>query len=105
MNLGFVLVIIVSVLVVLTVANRYQLWRLPKPNSWPRLLMYHSIANEAATGMNTPPEKFDAQLAWLKKQGYVFCTVSELLTIQNQKRLRLLLMMALRIIIIKPFLY
>ncbi|MBH1970612.1 MAG: polysaccharide deacetylase family protein [Moraxellaceae bacterium] len=85
MTLGVALVTLVGALVVLTIANRYQLWRLPKPNSWPRLLMYHSIANEAATGMNTPPERFDAQLAWLKKQGYVFCTVSELLTTSKPK--------------------
>lgn len=85
MNLGFALVTIVSALVVLTVANRYQLWRFPKPNSWPRLLMYHSIANDTPTGMNTPPTKFETQLAWLKKQGYVFCTVSELLTTTQPK--------------------
>lgn len=84
MSWGFVLVM-VSALVVLILANRYQLWRLPKANSWPRLLMYHSIENEAATGMNTPPAKFDAQLASLKKQGYVFYTVSELLTSTQAK--------------------
>ena len=64
--------------VVLVIANRYQLWRIPKPKSWPRLLMYHSIAPDAPTGMNTPPAVFEWQIAWLKKQGYCFCTVSEL---------------------------
>ena len=85
MSLGVILGYITIVVTGLILANRYQLWRLPKPASWPRLLMYHSIAHEAPTGMNTPPEKFDAQLAWLKKHGYFFCTVSELLTTTQTK--------------------
>lgn len=85
MSLGVILGYIASVILGLTLANRYQLWRWPKPAAWPRLLMYHSIANEAPTGMNTPPAKFEAQVAWLKKQGYTFCTVSELLTTTTPK--------------------
>lgn len=73
------LVWLITIVLILAVANRYQLWRIAKPTSWPRLLMYHSIAPEAPTGMNTPPEVFEAQVAWLKKQGYHFCTVTELL--------------------------
>jgi peptidoglycan/xylan/chitin deacetylase (PgdA/CDA1 family) len=72
-------------LAMLWLANRYQLWRLAKPRHWPRLLMYHSIQNDAPTGMNTPPIIFEWQLAWLKKKGYVFCTVSELLTTSKPK--------------------
>jgi len=72
-------------LAMLWLANRYQLWRVSKPMSWPRLLMYHSISNELPTGMNTPPAIFEWQVAWLKKQGYCFCTVSELLTTQQKK--------------------
>ncbi|MBK7299291.1 MAG: polysaccharide deacetylase family protein [Moraxellaceae bacterium] len=72
-------------LAMLWLANRYQLWRVSKPMSWPRLLMYHSISNEPPTGMNTSPETFASQIAWLKKQGYVFCTVSELLTMSKPK--------------------
>jgi peptidoglycan/xylan/chitin deacetylase (PgdA/CDA1 family) len=72
-------------LAMLWLANRYQLWRIPKPKSWPRLLMYHSISNEPPTGMNTPPATFEAQLALLKQQGYVFCTVSELLATSQKK--------------------
>lgn len=70
---------------VLVAANRYQLWRIPKPSHWPRLLMYHSIENDEPTGMNTPPAVFEWQVAWLKKQGYYFCTVSELLTTSQSK--------------------
>lgn len=82
MNIGLGIVFVVAML---WLANRYQLWRLPKPTTWPRLLMYHSIAPDVATGMNTSPETFESQIAWLTKQGYVFCTVSELLTATHQK--------------------
>lgn len=67
-----------GLIVLLALANRYQLWRIPKPSAWPRLLMYHSIAHQTATGMNTPPNVFEWQIAWLARQGYRFCTVSEL---------------------------
>lgn len=60
-------------------ANRWQLWRMPRPASWPRLLMYHSIAPETPTGMNTAPETFIEQVRWLQRRGCHFCTVSELL--------------------------
>lgn len=85
MSLGLLLAYVVSTIVGLALANRYQLWRVPKPAQWPRLLMYHSIAPDAPSGMNTPPHKFEQQLAWLQKQGYVFCTVSELLTTTQKK--------------------
>jgi peptidoglycan/xylan/chitin deacetylase (PgdA/CDA1 family) len=49
--------------------------------------MYHSIANDAPTGMNTPPAIFEWQLAWLKKKGYCFCTVSELLATTSKKKI------------------
>jgi peptidoglycan/xylan/chitin deacetylase (PgdA/CDA1 family) len=79
MSVGEIIVTIIITLSGLALLNRYQFWRIPKPANWPRLLMYHSIAADTPTGMNTPPEKFAAQVAWLKKQGYRFCTVSELL--------------------------
>jgi peptidoglycan/xylan/chitin deacetylase (PgdA/CDA1 family) len=63
----------------LALADRWQWWRLPKPEAWPRLLMYHSIAPGEPTGMNMPPEVFEAQVAWLSEQGFRLRTVSELL--------------------------
>lgn len=83
MNIWFVMPL---ALAILWLANRYQLWRLPKPKSWPRLLMYHSIENDAPTGMNTPPAVFEWQVVWLKKQGYCFCTVSELFASSTQNK-------------------
>lgn len=77
---------LIAIILILAVANRYQLWRIAKPTSWPRLLMYHSIAPEAPTGMNTHPEVFETQIAWLKKQGYDFCTVTELLANPANKK-------------------
>ncbi len=85
MSIGGIVLTTLSVLGALALLNRYQFWRIPKPATWPRLLMYHSIAVEPPTGMNTPPEKFEQQLAWLTKQGYRFYTVSELLTVANSK--------------------
>jgi hypothetical protein len=41
-------------LAILWLANRYQLWRVPKPKSWPRLLMYHSISNDASNRNEYP---------------------------------------------------
>lgn len=83
MNVNEIVVTVVMIILALVFFNRYQFWRIPKPANWPRLLMYHSISAETATGMNTPPEKFEAQVAWLKQQGYRFCTVSELLVSQK----------------------
>lgn len=75
----------ITVVLILAIANRYQLWRIAKPKAWPRLLMYHSIAPEAPTGMNTPPDIFETQVAWLKNQGYHFCTITELLANPSAK--------------------
>jgi peptidoglycan/xylan/chitin deacetylase (PgdA/CDA1 family) len=81
-----VVIWLIAIVLTLVVANRYQLWRIPKPKAWPRLLMYHSIAPKAPTGMNTPPEVFEAQIVWLKQQGYCFCTVTELLAAPTPKK-------------------
>lgn len=75
-----IIVYLIIIIGLLWLANRYQLWRIAKPKTWPRLLMYHSIAPETPTGMNTPPDVFEWQIAWLARQGYRFCTVSELFT-------------------------
>lgn len=80
------LLYVLGSIVLLALANRYQFWRIPKPRHWPRLLMYHSIANDTPTGMNTPPSVFEWQIAWLSKQGYRFCTVSELLANTSKEK-------------------
>jgi hypothetical protein len=98
------LLYVLGSIVLLALANRYQFWRIPKPRHWPRLLMYHSIANDTPTGMNTPPSVFEWQIAWLSKQGYRFCTVSELLAnTSKEKKIAITFDDGFAIIIIKPF--
>jgi len=58
---------------------RHNLWRIPRPAAWPRILMYHRVTTSAPPdGMNTPPALFEKHLEILKAQGKVFCTVSEM---------------------------
>lgn len=57
---------------------RYHFWRPVKPRDRPRVLMYHSVGDGPATGMNVPPVTFARQLALLQRRGYHTCTMSEL---------------------------
>lgn len=62
---------------------RYAWWRQALPWDRPRILMYHLITPHPPgtryRGLRVPPEMFERQLAWLRKQGFHFATVSELL--------------------------
>ena len=69
----------VTILCLLGGLARYHFWRPVKPQGHPRVLMYHSVELGKATGMNMLPSRFAQQLAFLKRQGYRTCTMSELL--------------------------
>jgi len=56
----------------------YTIWRPRRPWDLPRVLMYHSVGPGQGTGMNVPPERFGAQLRYLKKRDYRSLTLSEL---------------------------
>ncbi|MCL1920494.1 MAG: polysaccharide deacetylase family protein [Kiritimatiellaeota bacterium] len=62
---------------------RYTVWRPPCPPCCPRVLMYHAFGDAVPEGMNPQlcvrPRAFDAQVALLRRKGYTFLTVSELL--------------------------
>jgi len=62
---------------------RYTVWRLPSPLSNPRVLMYHAFGDTVPEGMNPElcvrPRAFENQVALLKRRGYTFLTVTELL--------------------------
>ena len=62
---------------------RYTVWRLPSPAANPRVLMYHAFGDCVPEGMNPElcvrPRAFERQVALLKRRGYTFLTVSELL--------------------------
>lgn len=56
----------------------YTVWRPRQSWDLPRVLMYHSVAADRATGMNVPPHRFEAQLRYLQKRGFRGLTLSEL---------------------------
>lgn len=57
----------------------HTFWVRHRPAHWPRVLMYHRVSPDAPSGMNCPPEVFERHLVALKRKGYRFATVSELL--------------------------
>ena len=63
-------------------SNRYAWWRRPVEAQHPRVLMYHMVSAHRPgarfNGLRVRPERFEAQLAWLKRKGWQFFTVSEL---------------------------
>jgi len=64
-------------------AAHYNFWRLKVSKVHPRILMYHSINDDA--GSNHPdlvvsPADFRTQLNYLKRRGYQFLTMSELIS-------------------------
>ena len=66
---------------------RYAWWRPPASPETPRILMYHLI-REAVPGarfnkMRVAPEAFRRQVAWLTRNGWTFCFVSELIRTPN----------------------
>ena len=63
-------------------SNRYAWWRRPVAAQHPRVLMYHMVSAHRPgarfNGLRVRPERFEAQLAWLQRNGWQFFTVSEL---------------------------
>ena len=63
-------------------SNRYAWWRRPVDWRHPRVLMYHMISPHRPgakfNGLRVTPERFEAQLAWLKREGWHLFTISEL---------------------------
>ncbi|WP_068808868.1 polysaccharide deacetylase family protein [Thauera phenolivorans] len=63
-------------------SDRYAWWRRPVDYRHPRVLMYHMISPHRKgarfNGLRVPPERFEAQLAWLRRNGWQFFTVNEL---------------------------
>ncbi len=62
-------------------SQRYAWWRPPVPSRYPRLLMYHMIRDPLPgakfNGLRVATSQFDAQLGWLREQGWTFRTLSE----------------------------
>ncbi len=74
-----ILFVFVGLVALLFFSGRHTFWLPSRPASWPRVLMFHQVTDQQpASGMNTPPQKFAQWLELLTRQGYQFCTISEL---------------------------
>jgi peptidoglycan/xylan/chitin deacetylase (PgdA/CDA1 family) len=78
-------------LIVVTVvwfSLRYAWWRPAVDYRFPRILMYHMIAEPRPrarfNGLRVSPRSFEWQLRWLRRQGWTSFTVSELLDMAPQ---------------------
>jgi len=73
---------LVTALAVLWFSNRYAWWRSPVDWQCPRVLMYHMVSPHRPkakfNGLRVTPERFEDQLAYLKRHGWRFFTLSEL---------------------------
>lgn len=71
------------VLVIAWFSWRYAWWRASVNPAFPRILMYHMIAEPVAgarfNGLRVSPSMFGKQLGWLKGNGWQSFTVSELI--------------------------
>lgn len=75
---------VASVLAVVTwFSSRYAWWRPQVPLERPRILMYHMVREPVAGSrynkLRVAPRLFEAQLAWLKRSGWQFVTLRELI--------------------------
>lgn len=63
----------------------YFPFRLSKPAGWPRILVYHACDSEVWASMpsrlNVFPWELEKQIRFLKRTGYSFLTVSELVSL------------------------
>lgn len=73
---------LVLLIVLMWFSHRYAWWRAPVSWHQPRILMYHMVQPHRAgakfNGLRVTPERFEAQVRWLREQGFSFYTVSEL---------------------------
>ncbi len=72
----------IPVLVAAWFSWRYAWWRPTVDTHYPRILMYHMIADPVAgarfNGLRVSPSRFEQQLRWLRDNGWQGFTVSEL---------------------------
>ena len=75
-------IVLAAVLAAGWFSNRYAWWRRPVDWRRPRVLMYHMVSPHRPgakfNGLRVTPEHFEAQLAWLQREGWQFFTVGEL---------------------------
>ena len=83
------LIAICVVVGLLWFSYQYGWWRPTIPWHYPRILMYHMIANHKRNGkynkLRVEPSEFEKQVRWLKANGWEFVFVSEL-TIETDRK-------------------
>ena len=69
--------------VALWFSHRFAWWRKDVPMARPRILMYHMVREHIPGSrynkLRVPPSLFDAQIRWLRDNGWEFVTLSALL--------------------------
>lgn len=85
-SIMIVIAVLIALVIVLALMGQYTFWLPGGKAAWPRLVMLHRVAPEAASGMNMPPERFECLLQVIKAKGYDCVTVSELVAAQNHER-------------------
>ncbi len=78
----WLIVAVTGALWALWFSHRYAWWRPVTDWRRPRILMYHMVQAHRPgarfNGLRVTPESFDAQVAWLRAEGFTFFTMSEL---------------------------
>lgn len=73
---------VVVVAVVIVVSRRYAWWRSTVDYKHPRILMYHMVREPRAGArfnkLRVRPEQFEAQVRYLREDGWHFATMAEL---------------------------
>jgi peptidoglycan/xylan/chitin deacetylase (PgdA/CDA1 family) len=76
---GFVLIFVLMA----WFSIRHAWWRRTKPYGQPRVLMYHMtrdpVPGARFNKMRVPPAMFRRQVEWLKREGWEFCFLSEIM--------------------------
>ncbi len=82
MNGWLLLITVIAALALLVFSHRFAWWRRTVPYRYPRLLMYHMVREPVAGAtfnkLRVSPADFEAQVRWLKSDGWYFATMAEL---------------------------
>lgn len=76
--------IVFTVLLALMGSLRYPWWKPAVPMTLPRILMYHMICDPVPgarfNGLRVSPQQFERQLAWLRRHGWQFRFLSDVVS-------------------------
>ncbi|AKH20860.1 polysaccharide deacetylase family protein [Sedimenticola thiotaurini] len=80
-------ILILAALALLIFSQRYAWWRPAVDYRYPRILMYHMVAEHRKGArfnkLRVRPGMFERQVRWLKEQGWHFASMTDLM--QNRK--------------------